>query len=80
MGKIDNMNLDMNSTNHLDHTFGLERIKVHDINAIQKFIRAVGFMNKKGHRRDYEELEKIKGRTSSFGVTVEDRNEVEFIF
>ena len=70
MGKIDNMNLDMNSTTPLEHTFGRARIKVHDIHTIQKFIRAVGFMNEKGHRRDYEELEKIKGRTSSFGVTV----------
>lgn len=80
MEKIDNINFDMNSTAPLEHTFGRARVKVHDIHTIQKFIRVVGFMNQNSHKRSIEELEKIKGRISSFGVTVEDRDKNEFFF
>lgn len=80
MEKIENMNLDMNSTTPLEHTFGRARIKVHDIHTILKFIRVIGFMNTKGHLRKIEEINKIKGRTSSFGVTIEDRDKDECFF
>lgn len=80
MEKIDNINFDMNSTAPLEHTFGRARVKAHYIHTIQKFIRVVGFMNQNSHKRSIDELEKIKGRTSSFGVTVEDRDKNEFFF
>ena len=80
MEKIENMNLDMNSTTPLEHTFGRARIKVHDIHTIQKFIRVIRFMNTKGHLRKIEEINKIKGRTLSFGVTIEDRDKDECFF
>lgn len=80
MEKIENMNLDMNSTTPLEHTFGRARIKVHDIHIIQKFIRVIGFMNTKSLLRKIEEINKIKGRTSSFSVTIEDRDKDECFF
>lgn len=37
-------------------------------------------MNRKICKQNIEDIEKIKGRSASFGVTVESKSEREFIF
>lgn len=70
-----NINIGRNSTRALEYTFGRARIKANHIHTIKKFIDAVGDMNEKIYSRTEEEVEKIKGRASSFGVTLEDFQE-----
>ena len=62
MEKVDNLNLDMNSTAPLEHTFGRARVKAKDIHTIQKFIKVIERMNQKDYKRSLDELEQIKVR------------------
>lgn len=59
----------------MEYTFGRARIRVHDVHTLQKFINAVGGMNEQIITKTNEEIEKIKGRSSSFGVTMDDTEE-----
>lgn len=77
INKYENVNLDRNSTRSLEYTFGRARVKVRDVHTLQKFINAIGGMNEQIISKTNEEIEKIKGRTTSFGVTMEDSEEAE---
>ena len=77
INKYENVDIDRNSTRSLEYTFGRARIRVHDVHTLQKFIKAIGEMNETIITNTKEEIEKIKGRTASFGVTVEDTEEPE---
>ncbi|KAK8891282.1 hypothetical protein M9Y10_028490 [Tritrichomonas musculus] len=77
INKFENVDIDRNSTRSLEYTFGRARIRVHDVHTLQKFIKAIGEMNETIITNTNEEIEKIKGRTASFEVTVEDTEEPE---
>lgn len=80
MDKFDNINLGRDSTTPLEHTFGLVRIHAKDVHTIKKFISVVEVMFLESYKKKIEDFEKIKGRSLSFGVTVEDESEkvIEF--
>lgn len=62
----------------MEYTFGRARVKVRDVHTLQKFINEIGGMNEQIISKTNEEIEKIKGRTTSFGVTMEDSEEATF--
>ena len=80
INKYENIKLSRDSTTPLEHTFGSARIRANDIHTLKKFLSVVGIMNRKIYKQNSEDIEKIKGRSASFGVTVESKSEREFIF
>lgn len=80
MNKYENITINRDSTAPLEHTFGRARVRAKDIHTMNKFINVVGFINNDSYKKKIDDIEKLKGRTSSFGVTVEDRSENGLIF
>lgn len=80
MNKYENITINRDSTAPLEHTFGRARVRAKDIHTMNKFINVVGFINNDSYKKKIDDIEKLKGRTSSFGVTVEDRSENGMIF
>lgn len=75
MKKYKNIDLDRNSTGPLEHTFGRSRVKCKNVHTINKFISSVGEINDQAFNKTCNEIEKIKGRSLNFGVTVEDETD-----
>ena len=73
--KHKNVDLDRNSTGPLEHTFGRSRVKCNNIHTLNKFIDSVGEIN-----QICQDIEKVKGRSLNFGVTVEDKNDDDILF
>ena len=78
--KYKNVDLDRNSTGPLDHTFGRSRVKCNNIHTLNKFIDHVGEINHQTFNQICQDIEKVKGRSLNFGVTVEDKNDDDVLF
>ena len=85
METVPNFCFDRNSTTPLEHKFGNARIRAHDIHTLNKFIKNISIMQACDRLSSLEAMThfdvdfKIRGRTNSFGVTVEKNNH-EFSF
>ena len=68
---IENFSFDRNSTTPLEHKFGNVRVRANDIHTIQNFLRIISMMQTVDQVRESDS--KIRGRSNSFGVVVEDK-------
>ena len=68
---IKNFSFDRNSTTPLEHKFGNVRVRANDIHTIQNFLRIISMMQTVDQVRESDS--KIRGRSNSFGVVVEDK-------
>ena len=78
--KYENVDVDRNSTGLLEHTFGRGRVKCQNIHTLKKFVDSVGEMNHQAFNQFCEDIEKVKGRSLNFGVTVEDKTDDDVLF
>ena len=78
MSTVKKFSYDRNSTTPLEHKFGQARIRAHDKHTLTKFLRTLSLLQAVNTGERLQELNKfqqdlqIRGRTNSFGVTVEN--------
>ena len=76
---IPKFSFDRNSTTPLEHKFGQARVRVHEVHTLGKFLKTISIMEtcdrvaRFGSLEKFDQNFKIKGRSNSFGVTVEDK-------
>ena len=77
MEKFKNIYLRRNSTSPLENTFGRARVRSKNIHTLKKFLSIICQMNNESFNSTCKSIEKVKGRTSNFGVIVEDKIDME---
>ena len=81
MSTEENFSFDRNSTTPLEHKFGNARVRCNEIHTLQKFIQTISIMqtcdslnSRMDFLKEFDQDYKIRGRSNSFGVTVESKD------
>ena len=86
MCNCDHFCFDRNFTTPLEHKFGFARRRANDVHTLQKFLRTIAALQSPNVAKKVKKFSKdegrikIRGRQSSFGVEVEDKNDDEEIY
>ena len=80
MSTVKNLSYDRNSTTPLEHKFGNARVRAHDQHTLAKFLKTISIMQgidttKLKELTEFQKELQIRGRSNSFGVTVEDNTD-----